>query len=331
MNYLIWNNKDSRKVNGLIISELPMIVKPKMRTEIIEVEGRGGNFIDNLGYSAYDKTVKIALYDNYDIDEIIKYFSGSGKVIFSNEPQKYYNAEIIEQIDFERLVKFKIANVKFNTQPYKYLVSESETEYEITEGTNQIAVINQGLENSRPIITLTGSEIVEIKLNSMSAFQVDIDIVKPTKAIVHKEGNRDYYMDLKDSIDYLEYYQSGNIIRAPTPWGEQGFRITNVSVKNKSIHIKAYHLFYDAENYIISDSYVAQKNCNDALEHLNMATDSPSPFITISDVSSVRSYRCVRKNLAEAIQEVLNRWGGHLVRDNWNIEIRTDIGGASKM
>ena len=38
-----------------------------------------------------------------------------------------------------------------------------------------------------------------------------IKIVKPAKAIVHKEDNGDYYMDLKDSIDYLEYYQSGNI------------------------------------------------------------------------------------------------------------------------
>ena len=198
MNYLIWNGKDSREVDGLIISELPMIIKPKMRTEIIEVEGRDGNFIDNLGYSAYDKTVKIALYDNYDIDEIIKYFSGSGKVIFSNEPQKYYNAEIIEQIDFERLVKFKIANVKCNTQPYKYLVSESETEYEITEGTNQITVINKGLENSRPIITLTGSEIVEIKINSMSAFQVDIDDEYVTVDSMQDECYKDSVSNLKN-------------------------------------------------------------------------------------------------------------------------------------
>ena len=111
-----------------------------------------------------------------------------------------------------------------------------------------------------------------------------IKIIKPTKALIHKEDNGDYYLDLKDSIDYLEYYQSGNIIRVPTPWGKQCFRITNISIKNTNVHIKAYHLFYDAKNYIISDSFVAEKNCNDALDHLNMATDNPSPFRTISDV-----------------------------------------------
>ena len=175
MNYLIWKGKNSKDINGLLISELPMIIKPKMRTEIVEVEGRDGNFIDNVGYSAYDKTVKIALYNGHNIDEIIKYFSGSGKITFSNEPEKYYNAEIIEQIDFERLVKFKTANVKFNTQPYKYLVGETAVEYAITDTLSQITVTNLGLEISRPVITLTGSGIVEIKINGLGSFQVEID------------------------------------------------------------------------------------------------------------------------------------------------------------
>lgn len=69
-----------------------------------------------------------------------------------------------------------------------------------------------------------------------------------------------------------------------------------------------------------------ERDCNDALDHLNAATDNPSPFTTISDVSSIHNYRCVRKSLAEAIKDVLIRWGGHLVRDNRKIEIRQTIG-----
>ena len=45
-----------------------------------------------------------------------------------------------------------------------------------------------------------------------------------------------------------------------------------------------------------------------------------------SDVLSVNSYRCVRTSLAECISTVLERWGGHLIRDNWNISILSDIG-----
>lgn len=159
-----------------------------------------------------------------------------------------------------------------------------------------------------------------------SFFDNGIKILKPLKAVIYKQDNADYYLDLKDSINNLEYYQSGNILRASTPWGKQCFRIRNICTQNNKIEIRAYHLFYDSENYIISDSYVVERNCNDALDHLNTATDNPSPFSTISDVSSVHNYRCVRKSLAEAIKDVLSRYGGHLVRDNWNIEIRQNIG-----
>ena len=72
-------------------------------------------------------------------------------------------------------MKFKTANVKFNTQPYKYLVGETAVEYEITDTLNQITVTNLGLEISRPAITLTGSGIVEIKINGLGSFQVEID------------------------------------------------------------------------------------------------------------------------------------------------------------
>ena len=159
-----------------------------------------------------------------------------------------------------------------------------------------------------------------------SFFDNGIKILKPLKAVIYKQDNADYYLDLKDSINNLEYYQSGNILRVSTPWGKQCFRIKNVAIQNNKVEVRAYHLFYDSENYIISDSYVVERNCNDALDHLNTATDNPSPFSTISDVPSIHNYRCVRKSLAEAIKDVLSRYGGHLVRDNWNIEIRQNIG-----
>lgn len=85
-------------------------------------------------------------------------------------------------------------------------------------------------------------------------------------------------------------------------------------------------MFYDSQNYLISDSYVVDKNCNDALDHLNNATDNTSPFTTVSDITEINSFRCVRKSLYEAIQTVLERWGGHLVRDNYTIAIMNAIG-----
>lgn len=153
-----------------------------------------------------------------------------------------------------------------------------------------------------------------------------IKILHPLKALVRKEDNGDYYLDLKDTIDNIEYYQTGMIIRVNTPWGNQGFRLTNPKIENKKISCRAYHLYFDSANYIIEDSYVVDKNCNDALDHLNNATDITSPFTTLSDVSIVNSYRCIRHSLEEAISSLIERWGGHLVRNNFRIEIRNTIG-----
>lgn len=174
MNYIIWKGKNSTEINGLLISELPVISRPKIKTSIIEIEGKDGDIVDNMGYSAYDKDLKIGLFGDYDIDEISKYFSGSGEVIFSNEPDKYYRAEIFEEIDFERLVNFKTASVKFHTQPHKYLVNEEPSSFDISEGVTQVEVNNVGLEPSKPIITLHGTGTVEIKINALGELHVDI-------------------------------------------------------------------------------------------------------------------------------------------------------------
>ena len=151
-------------------------------------------------------------------------------------------------------------------------------------------------------------------------------VIQPFKALVHKVDNGDFYLDLECSLDYLDYVISNNIIVAPTPQGEQAFRIGNVSNTRKKITAKIPHLYYDANNYLIADSNVVNKNCNDALDHLNSATDNTSPFTTMSDVTIINSFRCVRQSLNEAIQTLLERWGGHLVRDNWNISIMNRIG-----
>lgn len=151
-------------------------------------------------------------------------------------------------------------------------------------------------------------------------------VIIPTKAKVHKEDNGDYYLDLETNLDYINDIVQGNIVVANTPQGDQAFRISNVTATRKKITAKCYHVFYDSENYLIQDSYVVDKDCNDALDHLNSATDTTSPFTTLSDITSINSFRCVRKSLYEAIQTVIERWGGHLVRDNFNIKVMSSIG-----
>ena len=151
-------------------------------------------------------------------------------------------------------------------------------------------------------------------------------VIQPLKATVKKEDNDAYYLDLSCGTEYLPWIKSGNIIVADTPQGAQPFRILNPEITHTKITCKCDHVFFDSANYLIADSYVVDSTCNQALDHLNTATEPKSPFKTVSDINTINSFRCVRKSLYEAIQTVLERWGGHLVRDGWTIGIRQSIG-----
>lgn len=152
-------------------------------------------------------------------------------------------------------------------------------------------------------------------------------VIKALKAQVFREDNGEYILNLVTDLSYVEDLTEGRIIIAPTPQGEQPFRIHNVQQTKNKITTECQHVFYDAKNYLIADSYVVEKNCNDAIDHLNLATEPTSPFTTISDIQTISSYRCVRTSLYDAIMgKVLERWGGHIDPDFWEIGVRAQIG-----
>lgn len=174
-NYIILNNQNSNEITGLLIQTLPPISQPKIRTNIEEIDGRDGDIITKLGYSAYNKEISIGLYGDYDVDDVIAYFTNnqSGKVTFSNEPDKYYNYEILEQIDFERLIRFKTANVEMHVQPFKYSNVETAKTFTITNQTS-INIRNNGNYISRPVITITGSGTINLSLNNEQLFVINL-------------------------------------------------------------------------------------------------------------------------------------------------------------
>ena len=173
-NYIILNGKDSRYIDGFIVQALPPISKPKIRTQVEEIEGRDGDIVTPLGYSAYDKTLKIGLYGNYRIDDIISYFDSSGVVTFSNEVDKFYRYQIVDQIDFERLVRFRTATVKFHVQPFKYSRVETKKVFTITrDEVTSVRVRNSGNTISRPIVTIEGEGNVSLSLNGKSILAIN--------------------------------------------------------------------------------------------------------------------------------------------------------------
>ena len=160
-----------------------------------------------------------------------------------------------------------------------------------------------------------------------TAFDSNGDVViQPLRAKVTKQDNGDFYLNIDAPLEYVDLFIEDNIIVANTPQGEQAFRISNPQKTKTKLTCKAYHVFYDSKNYAIADTNIVNKNCNDALAQLNSHTDNTSPFVTLSNISTIDSFRCVRKSLYDAISTVLERWGGHLVRNNFSIQILDSIG-----
>lgn len=169
INYIELNGEKSANVKGLIIQSLPPITKPKMRTSIETIDGCDGDVVTKLGYSAYDKEVSIGLHGDFDIDDAIAFFDSEGEVVFGNEPDKYYRYSILEQIDFERLVRFRTAKVKMHMQPFKY--DAVDRTFDIV---NQFLHVKDSTDNKFGI-TVTSSN-GSIRVSGRATSDVDIEV-----------------------------------------------------------------------------------------------------------------------------------------------------------
>lgn len=174
--YLIINGQSSLNVRGLLIQELPPITKPQMRTKAEEIDGRDGDIVTKLGYKAYDKTVTIGLYGDFDVNEVFSYFAQGGKITFSNEIDKFYFYELYGAIDLNRLVRFRTGKIKLHVQPYKYDVYEDTFTMLNTDPKGNIFILNnKGNTEAKPKITITGNGVIRFLLNGKQIFVLSLN------------------------------------------------------------------------------------------------------------------------------------------------------------
>jgi predicted phage tail component-like protein len=164
MSYFIFNNIRSDDMH-LYIEHLPPIIKPPERYDLIKTSGSSIVRINEQGYDIYEKTVAIG-FNEQNIESVMNWLRGQGQLIFSNELDKYYDVYIPNQIDYEKALRFRKANIVFLTQPYKHATGEEET-------TSRI-VINQGNTECLPLMTIYGSGAVDILINGVKACSVTI-------------------------------------------------------------------------------------------------------------------------------------------------------------
>ena len=166
-----------------------------------------------------------------------------------------------------------------------------------------------------------------------------IKALHPLFAEITKVKNGDYYIEIEDLLDNLEYYQKGMIIRVPTPetWGNnnfQCFRCDNPRVESNRVYVKAWHLFYDSKNYVISGTFKRYGTCDKAIKeyknNVNGAGDCPfsdSKISTMSsDITADANTEIEDMTLYDVFEYLRTVYLGHFVRDNFNVAINQSIG-----
>lgn len=201
-NSIIFKGVNSGDIDGLLISELPAISRADRRTQTTKVDGRDGDVVDYLGYDAYKKETVIGLTRNFDIDEVINFFTGEGWAIFSNEPTKRYYVRFEDGFDLDRLVRFRKGKITMVAQPYKKLVSEADV-----VGTSSVTVENLGYEKSQPIITIEAAADAELVLKLDGTDMMNIVMPAEGEIVIDSEALNCYNSNA-DKNQYVE----GNFI-----------------------------------------------------------------------------------------------------------------------
>lgn len=245
MNYCILNGKKSTMVKGLLIQSLPPITKPLMRTRIEEVDGRDGDIITKLGYSAYNREMSIGLFGDYDLSEVAQYFDSEGEVIFSNELDKKYRYKILDEINFERLGIFKQAIVTFHVQPFKYSSSDDRTNI-LYANYYEKQIINYGNVIARPRWLIPASSSVNTTV-SFSRVGSGLGTLN-----VNVNKNKDIIIDVETKQAYE--VASGTLVNRNISGDtdvlalEAGINKMNVDIH--SVAISSNFILYDLSRWI---------------------------------------------------------------------------------
>lgn len=117
-------------------------------------------------------------------------------------------------------------------------------------------------------------------------------------------------------------------VKVPYTKNKQLYRIYDLEKDMLSMKIKARHIFFDLVNNILLDVRPTDCNVQDALDKILANTG----FTGQSNITTTNTSYYVNKNCIQAIngdidQSIINRWGGEILQDNFNVIINDRLGG----
>jgi hypothetical protein len=163
-----WKGTDI-STKGLIALTQPVKKKARKKHIIDNIDGSDFAQVTTLGFEPYYLETRLALLDpSTYLSTALAFLDGSGALIDDEDTLKYWNAHIVDEVEFERATKganIKTADVKFLvTDPFRYLVTEADT----TRTTTPTTATNQGTYESLPLLKITGTGTVVLTVNGSS-------------------------------------------------------------------------------------------------------------------------------------------------------------------
>lgn len=147
---------------GVIFEKMPAIKKPKRRTEDIYIDNKDGYKPNELGYDGYTSECIAILTESEHFDFLKGLFDGTGALIRNDDPTRFINAKILNEVEYQVLGNALKATFEFTIEhPFRYLVTD--VPQVITTFPNTIT--NNGNVYSKPYLTIEGSGSVTVTIN----------------------------------------------------------------------------------------------------------------------------------------------------------------------
>ena len=154
--------KGERSIDkGIWVTTLPGIARAEERNEQIEVAGRPGVLTILNGEDNHEPirlTVVVTAPRNINLQPVLDWLTGGGDVVFSNQPDRAYEAQILDSVEFMNISNSLCqANVNFVCQPHKKAVpKEGKISKTLVSDTAQ-TIVNPGTVAARPKVKVTKS------------------------------------------------------------------------------------------------------------------------------------------------------------------------------
>ncbi|WP_211276898.1 phage tail spike protein, partial [Pseudolactococcus raffinolactis] len=126
--------------------------------------------------------------------------------------------------------------------------------------------------------------------------------------------------------------ENSSIVRANDPEGSNLFFVYKITPSMGYVTVLCYQISYKLAFNSINDTNIVDKSGQNALNQMGNSTQYPHSFTFSSDIQTTATSRVVRKNPIEFLLDTgldnsfVNRWGGHIVRHNFNISMNSAYG-----